>query len=427
MNSKHIVLWIALSLQFCSIFAQETFHQYFEPKTLRFDYYRCGDFRSEQIFPEGFVEEPFWGGSRVNLIDTTARGEHFVNIYDLKSGSLIFSQGHNSLFQEWRTTPEGKSQTRAFPEAFTLPYPRNDVRIEFMTRDRKGAYRKIYETEVAVNSYFIRKERKPYEGFEVFNSGHYANKVDIVILPEGYTADQRARFEQDCREFAEAIFSFSPYKEQRNRFNVRGVWAPSAECGPDIPGEGVWKNTLLDVGFYTFDSERYQMTYDYKKVKDLAGTVPYDYIYILSNTTKYGGGGIYNFYGIGASANPELAAKVHVHELGHLFVGLGDEYADGTSTEELYPLDVEPWESNITTLVDFDRKWKNKLDPKTPVPTPVDPKYKNQIGVFEGGGYMTKGIYRPIQKCLMREFGGVENFCPVCTDAINDQIEWISK
>ncbi|MEG1617147.1 MAG: M64 family metallopeptidase [Bacteroidales bacterium] len=426
MRNKLTLLCVGC-LSAASLFSQKGFENHFNSKTLRFDYYRCGTNNTEQIFIEGFAEEPFWGGSRVNLIDTTARGEHFVNVYDKKSGELIFSQGHNSLFQEWRTIPEATQIAKAFPESFTMPYPKEDVRIEFLSRNRKGIYQPVFQTDIAVNSPFVRKERKPYTSFEVFNSGHYAKKVDIVILPEGYTEGQYEQFQKDCREFSEAIFAFEPYKSNRTKFNVRGVWAPSKDSGPDIPGEGIWSNTVLDAGFYTFGSERYQMTYDYKKVKDLAGTVPYDYIYILSNTTKYGGGGIYNFYGIGASANPGLAAKVHVHEFGHLFTGLGDEYADNGSTEDLYPLDVEPWEANITTLVDFDRKWKNMIDAKTPVPTPVEEKYRQKVGLFEGAGYMTKGIYRPVQKCLMREFGGVETFCPVCIQAIEKQIEWITK
>lgn len=398
---------------------------YFLPGALRFDYYRCGNRTSEQIFEEGFHQEPYWGGSRTNLIDTIARGEHLVRVYDEQSGELILAQAHNSLFQEWRTIPEALEKSKAFPEAFTMPYPKAPVRIEFLTRGRKGEYRPVFETAISPDDLFIGKERKPYESFDIILNGGPADHVDIVILAEGYTKEQRELFETDCKNFADAIFSFSPYRENKHRFNMRGVWSPSFDGGPDIPGDSVWNNTVMDVSFYTFGSERYQMTYDYKKIKSLAGTVPYDYIYILSNTSKYGGGGIFNFYGIGASANPGLAAKVHVHEFGHLFAGLGDEYSDNASTEELYATDVEPWEPNITTLVDFGKKWGNHIPEGTPVPTPCDSVYANRVGVFEGAGYMTKGIYRPVQKCLMREFKGVEDFCPVCTEAILKQIDWI--
>jgi IgA Peptidase M64. len=422
-----LITLFALILCNLSVFSQNGFSDFFEPHALRFDYYRSGNNGEEKIFIKGFAKEPYWGGSRVNLIEQSPRGEHIVKVFDKKSGNLIFSQGHNSLFQEWRTIPEAKQISKAFAEAVTFPFPKNDVILEFHSRTRKGDYTKIFSTEIDVDSYFIKEEKNVYDTFEILNNGNYANKVDIVILPEGYTKGQMEQFKSDCEEFTKAIFSFEPYKEKMSKFNVRGVWAPSEESGTDIPGEGIWRNTMFNSQFYTFDSERYLMVEDFQKIKEVAGNVPYDFIYILTNTTKYGGGGIFNFFAIGSSSNPGLAAKVHVHEFGHLFVGLGDEYADGTSTEDLYPLDVEPWEANITTLVDFDKKWKNMLNKKTPIPTPVEPKYEKTLGVFEGGGYMNKGIYRPVQKCLMREFGGVEDFCPVCTKAIINQIEWICK
>ncbi|MDO5571562.1 MAG: M64 family metallopeptidase [Bacteroidales bacterium] len=426
MNTRLITLFALIICSF-PIFSKTNYSDLFQPYSMRFDYYRCGNSNEEKIYINGYAKEPFWGGSKVNLIEDAPRGEHIVKIYDLKSGDLIFSQGHNSLFQEWRTTPEAKKISKSFAEAFTFPFPKNDVRIEFLSRTKKGDYVSIFSTDINVNSYFIKQERSNYDTFEILNNGNYANKVDIVILPEGYTKDQMEQFKSDCKEFADAIFSFSPYKENKAKFNVRGVWAPSQESGPDIPGEGIWRNTVFNSQFYTFDSERYLMIDDFQKIKEVAGNVPYDFIYILTNTTKYGGGGIFNFFAIGASSNPGLAAKVHVHEFGHLFAGLGDEYADGTSTEDLYPLNVEPWEPNITTLVDFDKKWKNMLNEKTPVPTPIEAKYEKTLGVFEGGGYMNKGIYRPVQKCLMREFGGVDDFCPVCNKAIINQIEWICK
>lgn len=423
---KKTISIITGCLAAASVFAQD-FDRYFDSSALRFDYYRCGNSQNEQIFEDSFHKEAMWGGNRVNLIDTLNRGEHQVRVYDLETNELIFSDGHNSLFQEWRTLPEAKRKLKAFPEAFTMPFPKRPVRIEFLSRDRKGVFHPVFETEAYPSDRFISNEKRPYQPIDIQITGDPAQRVDIVLLSEGYTEGQRELFESDCRKFADELFSFSPYRENRNRFNVRGVWKASVDCGPDIPGDSVWNNTVLNVSFYTFDSERYQMTYDYRKVKEMAGTVPYDFIYILSNTQKYGGGGIFNFYGIGSSANPGLAAKVHVHEFGHLFAGLADEYADNGCTEELYVTDVEPWEPNITTLVDFDRKWKHLIADDTPVPTPIDSAYQSVVGVYEGAGYMTKGIYRPIQKCLMREFGGVEEFCPVCTESIIRQIDRICQ
>ena len=308
-----------------------------------------------------------------------------------------------------------------------MPFPKNDVRIEICSRNKKGKFVKKFEYNVDIDSYFIKKDRRlQYPSFEVLYTGNSAHKVDIVLLPEGYTADEMEKFKADCQLFAEGLFSLSPYKENRNRFNIRAVLAPSRESGVDIPGEYIWKNTILNSSFYTFDSERYIMTYDHKSLRDLAGNVPYDFIYIIANTQKYGGGAIYNHYGISINGNLH-AAKVYVHEFGHLFAGLGDEYVEiGSSYNDMYPKGVEPWEPNLTTLVNFNKKWKNMLDKDTPIPTPIDRSNIKKLGVYEGGGYMEKGIYRPRPDCLMNTLSGNE-FCPVCTRAIKKQIDFYTR
>ena len=223
-----------------------------------------------------------------------------------------------------------------------------------------------------------------YPTFDVHYTGNPAQRVDIVLLPEGYTADEMEQFKADCKRFAEGLFSISPYKERQEQFNIRAVLAPSQESGVDIPGEYIWKNTILNTSFYTFDTERYIMTYDNKSLRDLAANAPYDFIYIIANTQKYGGGAIYNHYGISVSGN-QHAAKVYVHEFGHLFLGLGDEYVGGSSYNDMYPKGVEPWEANLTTLVNFDKKWKDMLDNNTPIPTPYDTQNPTKLGVYEGG------------------------------------------
>jgi len=193
--------------------------------------------------------------------------------------------------------------------------------------------------------------------------------------------------------------------------------------GVDIPADSVWAETVLESGFYTFDSERYCMTSNNKTVRDLAGEVPYDQIYILTNTTKYGGGGIFNFYSLSAAGN-RLSSQIIVHEFGHAFAGLGDEYFDSsTSYSDFYNPDVEPWEPNLTTLVDFDHKWKNLMDPSTPIPTPVADSMQTVLGVYEGGGYVAHGVYRPAIDCLMHTFKG-DVFCKACDVAIVKMIHF---
>ena len=219
-----------------------------------------------------------------------------------------------------------------------------------------------------------------------------------VLLPEGYGAGERAKFEAACREFAREFFSYSPFREYASRFNIRAVWAPSADSGVTIPGERVWRNTACGASFYTFGSERYQMVDDFQRLRDIAAHVPYDYIYVLSNTQKYGGGGIFNFYGISAAHHPTRTGKIYVHEFGHLLLGLGDEYVGTTSYDDMYARDIEPWEANLTTLVGFEDKfWKAMVPAGTPVPTPDTPEYEGVVGVFRGrrlcceGGSIARG------------------------------------
>ena len=403
------------------------FDKYFHNKTLRMDYAHCGDSQHDEIYFEELLEEPYWGGSKTNLIDTMFYGNYYLNVYDVASNQLIYSRGYCTLFWEWQTTDEAKTTQRCCSETVVMPFPKNDVRIEISARNKKGKFVKKFDSTVDVDSYFIKKDRRmQYPTYDVHYTGNPSRRVDIVLLPEGYTADEMDKFKADCKLFAEGLFSLSPYKENQGLFNIRAVLAPSQESGVDIPGEYIWKNTILNSSFYTFDSERYIMTYDNKSLRDLSANVPYDFIYIIANTQKYGGGAIYNHYGISISGNLH-AAKVYVHEFGHLFLGLGDEYVEvGSSYNDMYPTNVEPWEANLTTLTNFNKKWKDMLDKDTPVPTTYDPQNPKKLGAYEGGGYVSKGVYRPRYDCLMNTLSG-NDFCPVCIRAIKKQIDFYTR
>jgi hypothetical protein len=264
-----------------------------------------------------------------------------------------------------------------------------------------------------------------YPSFDALKNGDPSEKVDIVVLPEGYAQEEMGQFISDCNRFAEDFFTFAPYSENKDKFNIYGVLAPSKESGTDRPNKDIWKQTLLNSSFYTFSSERYLMTYDNKSVRDLAANAPYDQIYILVNTDKYGGGAIYNYYNVSVIRNGQ-SAKIVTHEFGHGFVGLADEYYDSsTGYNEFYNLSIEPWEANITTLVNFESKWADMVDEKTPVPTPDKKKFRDRVGVFEGGGYVAEGVYRPVYDCLMKSFDG-ETYCPVCSQAIQQMIDFYS-
>lgn len=407
---------------------QVDFGRYFEDKTMRFDFYHCGDATTQEYFFDEVREEPYWAGSKVSLIDDTGYGVQLFKVIDKASGREIYSRSYCTLFNEWQTTAEAQTVRKAMPESVVFPYPKQPVRIEIYARNRQGVMEKRFEQEIDPASYFVRTFTSRYDTFEVSYTGNPSTRIDIVLIPEGYAADEREKFEQACRVFADELLSYSPYKENAARFNIRGVWAPSMESGVTIPGEHVWRNTATKAQYYTFDSERYQMVEDFQGLRDIAAHVPYDHIYILSNTQKYGGGGIYNFYGISAAHHPNRTGKIYAHEFGHVLLGLGDEYVGGVSYNDMYPADVEPWEENLTTLVDFDRKaWKSMLAQDTPVPTPVDEAQPQRLGVYEGGGYVEKGVYRPWPNCLMNNLHTIDIFCPVCKDAIQRQIDRLCR
>ncbi len=404
-----------------------SFDDWFTNKTLRIDYFHTGTNKQEIYSIDQVKTEPYWGGSHHSLIDTLNYGEYYFKAFDLKSGKLIFSRGYCTLFDEWRFTEEAKLTTRTFSETTVMPFPKNDIRIEIYSRNTLGVYVKKFEYTIEMKNYFISEERQMvFPVYDALISGDPANKIDIVIIPEGYTAKEMDRFKADCDKFAVGLFTFDPYTRNRDKFNIRAVLAPSAESGTDIPAEKIWKNTILNSSFYTFDSERYLMTTDNQDVRNLGANAPYDQIYILVNTTKYGGGAIYNLYSASVNSNAS-SAKIFVHEFGHGFAALADEYDDGsTSFNDMYPLNVEPWEPNITTLVKFDTKWKGMLPANTPVPTPADKSSMFPLGVYEGAGYVAKGVYRPSPDCLMRTFKG-DKFCPVCSAAIQKMIDFYTK
>ena len=405
------------------------FDDYFYDRTLRFDYYHSGDVNEENYFFDELKSEPYWAGSKVSLIDTTGFGVQFFRIVDTATEKEIYSRGFCTLFNEWRDTPEAETMQRAYPEGVVFPCPKRECRIEIFARNKNGEPVKKFSQVIDPEAYTVKPFVRRYDTFDVSYKGNPEHCLDIVLIPEGYTASERAKFEAAAGHFADEMFKYSPFRENQWRINIRAVWVPSEESGVTIPGEHVWRNTAVGANFYTFDVERYQTIVDFQRVRDIAAHAPYDYIYVLSNTQKYGGGGIFNFYGISSADCPRSTGKVYVHEFGHLLMGLGDEYVDPVSFDSMYPHDVEPWEVNLTTLVNFDCKeiWKRLLSDGVPLPTPDTDEYEGKVGFFEGGGYQAKGIYRPWCNCMMNNLHKTESFCPVCTEAISEYIDFICK
>ena len=421
---KRILLFIfVLQSFFC--FAQ--FDNYFLNKTLRLDYNHTGNDSLEYYSFDELIEEPYWGGSHTNLLDTFNYGQYKFEVYDLDSNKLLYSRGYNTLFNEWKTTDEAKQTSRTFSETVVFPYPKNKVIVKFYSRNKQNLWDLVFTYKVKPENYFISKGLKQeFNTFKVLNTGNSAEKLDIVIIPDGYTKSEMKQFHKDCEKVVESFQNAKPFSKNKDKINFWGVEAISEESGTDLPGKNIWKNTILNTTFYTFDSERYLTTSDNKSVRNIAANVPYDQIFILVNTKKYGGGGIFNTWTI-IAAGSDFAPFLTLHEFGHGFAGLADEYyTSDVSVQDFHPLSIEPWEPNITTLVDFNSKWKNLINDSVPTPTPMKKQYYNDVGLFEGAGYVAKGVYRPYHDCTMKS-AVYDYFCPVCQLAIQRMIDFYTK
>ncbi|MBU0764871.1 MAG: IgA Peptidase M64 [Bacteroidetes bacterium] len=421
---KHLLLPVFYTFVSC-VFSQVNFDKYFENSSLRIDYIHAGDTAHEYFFLEELRKEDYWGGPVKNLLDTFRYGEYMLKVFDKSENRLIYSHGFCTLFEEWITTAEAGKLQRSFYETQLVPYPKKAVYIEIQGRNDKNEFEKRYSLEINPEDHFINKDKhQGYEVYDVHLSGKPNEKVDIVFIPDGYTQDEMDKFKRDADRFRDYFFTADPYKDNRDKFNIRAVLAASAESGTDIPGENIWVNTIAGSSFYTFDSERYLMTYDVKSLRDIAASVPYDQIYIIVNTDKYGGGAIYNYYNAVAADN-EAARFVMLNEFGHGFGGLADEYYDSeVSYEDFFDLETEPWQPNLTTLKNFEKKWKSMIEKDIPVPTPAIDQYSGKVGVYEGGGYVAKGVYRPAQDCIMKS-GLARGYCPVCRKAVTDMIVFL--
>jgi hypothetical protein len=408
-------------------FAQVSYDNFFTEKTLRFDFLVGGNKEQFRVYPQQMLESGLWAGSKTYLVDSLNYGTYRFRILSDETGDLLFSRGFANLFQEWQTTAEAKTMERAFYQAIYFPFPQKKVRLSIESRNWLGDFDQIYETIIDPADYFIIRENPDQKDItSIVYSGNPTTNVDLVFMSEGYETNEREKFLKDATDMTAYLFTVSPFRENRDRFNVSALWTPSPESGTDIPGRNIYRNTRFNSGFYTFDIDRYLTTSDMRSVYDALSGVPWDNFFILVNSTQYGGGGFYNFLGIG-TAGHYLSQKVMVHELGHSFAGLGDEYyTSEVAYENYYNPEVEPWEPNLTTMVGFDTKWKDMVAGNTPVPTPREEKYKDITGVFEGGGYMSKGIFSPAMDCRMKS-NGPEEFCAVCRRAIQRVIDLYSR
>ena len=238
------------------------------------------------------------------------------------------------------------------------------------------AFREIFSTVIDPNNSTLvnrEKEGNPFKIFDVMVNGRIDKKVDILIVGDGYAKSDMDKFKNDAKHFTETLFSYQPFKDHKKDFNVRAMEVISDDSGIDMPDKNIWKNTALGTMYNTFGSVRYVLTEENKALRDAAGTAPYDFITILVNDNRYGGGGIFNLYTTCFTKSVKEGQEwemdyVYVHEFGHCFGGLGDEYySSQVSYIDFYPKGVEPWEPNLTRTNTKDiLKWKNMIDCRYP-------------------------------------------------------------
>jgi hypothetical protein len=436
---------------------------YGAPRTLRVDYYHTGNSHEEWFSLDRVVLEPLeWPGNLNKSVDESQLGNYLFEVREQGSGKLVYSRGFNSVFGEWKTTEEALHGNRTFSESLRFPSPEAPVEVSLKEREESG-FREVWKTVVDPRDKFVDRSRPPSPGalMKLQKMGDPATKVDLLLLGDGYTAAERPKFERDAQRYMEALFSTSPFREHRQDFNVWGLCPAAEESGVSRPSTGIYRRSPVGAAYDAFGSERYVLTTENRTLRDVASFAPYEFIEILVNGETYGGGGIFNQYATVAIDN-KWAGYVGVHEFGHHFAALADEYY--TSDVAYLPPEkkTDPWEPNVTALFDpANLKWKDLVTAGTPVPTPWSKeefdgferdiqrqrrelraagkpeaemdelfrkerakedemlgseKYAGKVGAFEGANYAAKGYYRPEVDCIM--FTRHDKFCAVCRRAI---------
>lgn len=423
---KHILFLLCL-IAVASTRAQ-VFADHFADKTLRVDYIFNGNASGQAICLNGLSALPTWAGRKHHLAELPLQGNGQIIMRNAASGKTIYTTSFSSLFQEWLETDEARNVTKGFENTFLLPYPLQPVEIEITLLDPRRNVRASMKHIVHPNDVLIEQKGNshitPHK--YLLHNDSPEKCINVAILAEGYTLQEIQTFYEDADIACKSIFDHEPFKSMKKRFNVVAVASPSTDSGVSVPRLNEWKHTAFGSHFSTFYSDRYLTTSRVKAIHDALAGIPYEHIIILANTEEYGGGGIYNSYTLTTAHHP-MFRPVVVHEFGHSFGGLADEYFyDNDVMTDTYPLDIEPWEQNISTQVDFAAKWKDMLSENTPVPTPAEVSENYPTGVYEGGGYSAKGIFRPAENCRMRT-NEYPAFCPVCQRALRRIIEFYTE
>ncbi len=443
----------------------------FTNRTMRVDLWHTGGPSGEVVAFEKAVDDGPWPGSRTSLVDDLNLGTYRFEVRDPKTDRVLFSRGYSSLYAEWETTPEAKKGAGTFSESLRFPWPKGPVQVTVARRDPRNLFREVFSTLVDPASWTSNPAPRPPAGkvIPLFENGPPESKVDVLVVGEGYTSAEEAKFVADAKRLVGLLFDkYEPFKSRKGDFNVRLLHLPSAESGVFRPDSKVFRRTPLSTQYGIFGSERYVLTYDDRALREAASAAPYDFVEILVNDARYGGGGIYGDQAT-AAASTAWAEYVFVHEFGHHFAGLADEYYTSDVAYETGAAErPEPWEPNVTALKDPKAlKWADLVSPGTPLPTPwekesfekesrafqaarkkliaegkppealdehfrkeqaVETKllssmaFSGKVGAFEGASYEAKGLYRPAADCIMFTRDEV-GFCPVCRRAITRVID----
>jgi hypothetical protein len=407
------------------------YQEWFTDEAMRIDFFHTGTTKDDGYSLDEVVWEPLWPGTRVHLIDPFKFGTYRFRVRDASTGTELFSQGYATLFDEWTGTPEAVAGVRrSMSESIRFPWPRKPVLIQIDHRQKSGVFQQTYELVVDPASHLISRAR-PFSSFQVvdLNAGPAPEKaMDVLIVAEGYSADDRAKLRADLKRFATVFLDYEPWKSNKERIRIRGVEALSQESGVSEPRKGIFRDSILGSSFNTFDSERYLTVVHTKRLRQIASLAPYDTLFVMANSGRYGGGGVYNQWSVFVSDN-EYDDYVMLHEFGHHMGGLADEYYDSAISNDedlMYPPGVEPWEPNISAFLGKSRdnvKWKDLILPSTALPTSEQGAPAEQVGLFEGAGYKAKDLFRPQKDCKMFHKGLV-GFCKVCSRSLVSMLHY---
>lgn len=448
------------------------YNNWFTNQTMRVDYFHTGNSSEEMFAIDEVKNDGAWAGSKTVLIDDLNLGLYFFEVFDIETSTLMYSRGFASIFGEWQTTPDATKQNGTFHETIRFPWPKYNVRLVLKKRNANNEFQLVWSSEIdPAYRQVIPVEAKHNEKVLIIEeNGLPADKLDIVVLGDGYSTSEMEKFERDAKRMAKALLETEPFASQRYKINIRAVETPALQSGITKPHHNIYKKSPLGVHYSAFDSERYALSYENKTIRDVASAVPYDCMVILMNERTYGGGGIYKLYTTVAADN-SFSEYIMVHEFGHHLAALADEYYTSSVAYEVPSEIKEPWETNITALLDpMNIKWKELMNEEIPLPTPWNKetfdefgyknqikrdslraihsseevmeaffnhqhniedeffsieKYKNNVGAFEGGGYSAKGIYRSQLDCIM--FTRHMQFCKVCQNSIIQVINQYSK